>query len=220
MVTSSLIFPFTLLHKAPRPSPSLCKRANTSSRQTSLTTPSPLPPLVPWHHVSYWRKKTTTKYPSDTTVAGVASHQATSCSTSSPCFPRAGSGEDRASSFSSSGDGGAYVGKPPLGTAGPVPPSPSSLWITERVDGGGNTLAGSAFGPFTSSSSLLTVLVHTTQPMFTGEMKHQGAPSVGSGVAHSPTTVCSCTRSCQGYCGKSISDFFEVVKRITLQLVF
>lgn len=103
--------------------------------------------------------------------------------------PLAGSGEDRASSSSSpsSGDGRASAGKPPLGTAGPAPPSPTSLWITERVDGGGNTLAGSAYRPFTSSS-LLTVLMHTTQPMFTGKMKLY---TVGVKLCFSLTNHCT-----------------------------
>lgn len=183
MAASSLIFPLAaLLHKAPRPSPSLSKgrTARQVERNPSIPLPPPLltpplPPLVPRHHISSAFAASRKKNPS--TPAARQSTPQVSPRIKPQAAPRhrrvplAGSGEDRASSSSpSSGDGGASAGKPPLGTAGPAPPSPSSLWITERVDGGGNTLAGSAYRPFTSSS-LLTVLMHTTQPMFTGKMK-------------------------------------------------
>lgn len=45
----------------------------------------------------------------------------------------------------------------------------SSLWITEKTATPSNTLADSVYKSFTTSS-LLRVLMHTTQPMFNGEM--------------------------------------------------
>lgn len=168
--TATSLLIFTLRHIAPRPSPSLSKRTTHQvRRRPSLPPPLPLP--VPWNPSAPPLSLPGEKNPKVSQRHD--SHRcrlASSCSASTPCFPRAGSGEDRPSS--SSGDG-----RPPLGTAGPVPPSPSSLWITERADGGGNTLAGSPFRPFTSSSSLLTVLMHTTQPMFTGRIKHHRVKS-------------------------------------------
>lgn len=62
----------------------------------------------------------------------------------------------------SSGDGDAPVNKPL-----PVSSAPTSLWITAREATASNTLADSVYKSFTSSS-LLRVLMHTTQPMFNG----------------------------------------------------
>lgn len=45
----------------------------------------------------------------------------------------------------------------------------SSAWITERAGTASNTLAESVYKSFTTSS-LLKVLMHTTQPMFNGKL--------------------------------------------------
>ena len=71
----------------------------------------------------------------------------------------------------SSEDSGAPVNKPAPETTTSVPSSPPSLWITERAATASNTLAESVYKSFTSSS-LLRVLMHTTQPMFNGRTKH------------------------------------------------
>lgn len=51
-----------------------------------------------------------------------------------------------------------------------VPFRPPSLWITERMATSSNTLAQPAYKSF-NSSSLLRVLMHTTQPAFTGKIE-------------------------------------------------
>lgn len=66
-------------------------------------------------------------------------------------------------------DSDAPVNKPVPEAITAVPSSPS--WITARAATGSNTLAESVYKSFTSSS-LLRVLMHTTQPMFNGKMKH------------------------------------------------
>lgn len=76
---------------------------------------------------------------------------------------------DKVSSLSSE-DGSASLNKPLPETIASASSSPSSLWITEGSATASNTLAESVYKSFTSSS-LLRVLMHTTQPMFTGKMR-------------------------------------------------
>nr|XP_046235674.1 receptor-type tyrosine-protein phosphatase zeta-like isoform X2 [Scatophagus argus] len=72
-------------------------------------------------------------------------------------------GNGVSSSFSE--DSSAPVNKPVPETFASVPSTPSSIWITARAATASNTLAESVYKSFTSSS-LLRVLMHTTQPMF------------------------------------------------------
>lgn len=116
---------------------------------------------VMWHHImfmvilchhekSWWHKINST---------GVTSYHVACWSVSSLCaLCPTGNKVDKVSSLPE--------------TLTSVPSSPSSLWITERAATASNTLAESVYKSFTSSS-LLRVLMHTTQPMFTGKMKHQ-----------------------------------------------
>ncbi|KAM9824569.1 receptor-type tyrosine-protein phosphatase zeta [Neosynchiropus ocellatus] len=53
----------------------------------------------------------------------------------------------------------------------PVPSAPTPLWITERMAIASNTLANGVYKSFTSSS-LLRVLMHTTQPNYNGNTAH------------------------------------------------
>ncbi|XP_008295894.1 receptor-type tyrosine-protein phosphatase zeta [Stegastes partitus] len=68
-------------------------------------------------------------------------------------------------SLSSSEDSDAPVIKPLQKTITSVSSTPSSPWITEKTATASNTLANSVYKTFTTSS-LLRVLMHTTQPMF------------------------------------------------------
>lgn len=74
-------------------------------------------------------------------------------------------------SLSSSGDNDAPVNKPYPDTVTSVSSTSSPVWITARAATASNTLAESVYKTFTTSS-LLRVLMHTTQPMFNGKMKH------------------------------------------------
>lgn len=103
--------------------------------------------------------------------SGVSYHVACGFISSLCALCPTGKKVDKVSSPSSSEDSGASVNKPLPETIHSVPPSPSSLWITERAATASNTLVESVYKSFTSSS-LLRVLMHTTQPMFTGKMKH------------------------------------------------
>lgn len=65
-------------------------------------------------------------------------------------------------------DGDAPVNEP----VPEVPSTPSPLWITARAATASSTLAESVYKSFTTSS-LLMVLMHTTQPMFNGKMQYK-----------------------------------------------
>lgn len=75
----------------------------------------------------------------------------------------------------SSEDRDAPDNKPLPETIASVSSTPSPLWITARAATASNTLAESVYKSLTTSS-LLMVLMHTTQPMFNGKMKHSRAP--------------------------------------------
>eukprot|EP00064_Thunnus_orientalis_P010362 superscaffoldBa00001402_g10388 len=80
----------------------------------------------------------------------------------------------------SSEDSDTPVNKSPTETITSVSSTPTSpLWITERTATASNTLADSVYKSFTSSS-LLRVLMHTTQPMFNEETNTDDSGS-GSG---------------------------------------
>lgn len=64
-------------------------------------------------------------------------------------------------------DAAASVNPPQPETDASAPSNGSSPWVTDRMAPRSNTLAGSVYKSFTSPS-LLRVLMHTTQPMFTG----------------------------------------------------
>lgn len=49
--------------------------------------------------------------------------------------------------------------------------TPSSVWTKEILTTAGNTLSNSLYKSFTPSS-LLRVLMHTTQPLFNGRTRH------------------------------------------------
>ncbi|XP_074554226.1 receptor-type tyrosine-protein phosphatase zeta isoform X2 [Halichoeres trimaculatus] len=66
----------------------------------------------------------------------------------------------------------------------------SSVWITERAGTASNTLAESVYKSFTTSS-LLKVLMHTTQPMFNGgsNSSHESRVGLVGGVEREKRTV-------------------------------
>lgn len=64
-------------------------------------------------------------------------------------------------------DDAASVNPPQPETDASAPSNGSSPWVTDRMAPRSHTLAGSVYKSFTSPS-LLRVLMHTTQPMFTG----------------------------------------------------
>ncbi|XP_034529071.1 receptor-type tyrosine-protein phosphatase zeta isoform X2 [Notolabrus celidotus] len=67
--------------------------------------------------------------------------------------------------------------------------STSSIWITEKVATASNTLAESVYKSFTTSS-LLKVLMHTTQPMFNGSnSSHESRIGLVGGVEREKRTV-------------------------------
>ncbi|KAM9328367.1 receptor-type tyrosine-protein phosphatase zeta-like [Pholidichthys leucotaenia] len=67
-------------------------------------------------------------------------------------------------------------------------PSPSSPWITERTATASNTLASSVYKSFTNSS-LLRVLMHTTQPTFNANALTSRDDSVADLVSHFLNTI-------------------------------
>ncbi|XP_071357910.1 receptor-type tyrosine-protein phosphatase zeta isoform X3 [Trachinotus anak] len=85
-------------------------------------------------------------------------------------------------------DSGAPVNKPLPETVTSV--SPSSLWITARAATASNTLADSVYKSFTTSS-LLRVLMHTTQPMFNegSNSSHESRVGLVGGVEREKRTV-------------------------------
>lgn len=64
---------------------------------------------------------------------------------------------------------------PQAETDASAPSDGSSPWATDRTAPRSNTLAGSVYKSFTSPS-LLRVLMHTTQPMFTGTQRSERGP--------------------------------------------
>lgn len=61
---------------------------------------------------------------------------------------------------------------PQAETDASAPSDGPSPWATDRTAPRSNTLAGSVYKSFTSPS-LLRVLMHTTQPMFTGTQRSE-----------------------------------------------
>lgn len=72
-------------------------------------------------------------------------------------------------------DDAASVNPPQPETDPWVPSDGSSPWMTDRTATRSNTLADSVYKTFTSPS-LLRVLTHTTQPMFTGTVWSERTP--------------------------------------------
>ncbi|XP_035811048.2 receptor-type tyrosine-protein phosphatase gamma isoform X2 [Amphiprion ocellaris] len=95
-------------------------------------------------------------------------------------------------SLSSSEDSDAPVIQPLTKTITSVSSTPSSLWITEKTATASNTLANSVYKTFTTSS-LLRVLMHTTQPMFTANTPtsrvKDSSIDQSSGFTNSPNTL-------------------------------
>ncbi|XP_044199775.1 receptor-type tyrosine-protein phosphatase zeta isoform X1 [Thunnus albacares] len=91
----------------------------------------------------------------------------------------------------SSEDSDTPVNKSPTETVTSVSSTPTSpLWITERTATASNTLADSVYKSFTSSS-LLRVLMHTTQPMFNegSNSSHESRVGLVGGVEREKRTV-------------------------------
>lgn len=82
------------------------------------------------------------------------------------CLLSTGAGVDSVSS-SAPEDDAASVNPPRAEADASAPSNGSSPWVRDRGATRSNTLAGSVYKSLTSPS-LLRVLVHTTQPMFTG----------------------------------------------------
>ncbi|XP_078021249.1 uncharacterized protein ptprz1b isoform X3 [Epinephelus lanceolatus] len=94
-------------------------------------------------------------------------------------------------SLSSSGDDDAPVNKPYPDTVTSVSSTSSPVWITARAATASNTLAESVYKTFTTSS-LLRVLMHTTQPMFNANTPmskvEDSTINLSSGLTNSPNT--------------------------------
>ncbi|XP_037616046.1 receptor-type tyrosine-protein phosphatase zeta isoform X3 [Sebastes umbrosus] len=90
----------------------------------------------------------------------------------------------------SSEDGGVPVSRPLPETIASVSSTPSPLWITAREATASNTLAESVYKSFTTSS-LLRVLMHTTQPMFNegSNSSHESRVGLVGGVEREKRTV-------------------------------
>ncbi|XP_049423122.1 receptor-type tyrosine-protein phosphatase zeta isoform X1 [Epinephelus fuscoguttatus] len=93
-------------------------------------------------------------------------------------------------SLSSSGDNDAPVNKPYPDTVTSVSSTSSPVWITARAATASNTLAESVYKTFTTSS-LLRVLMHTTQPMFNegSNSSHESRVGLVGGVEREKRTV-------------------------------
>ncbi|XP_044042756.1 receptor-type tyrosine-protein phosphatase zeta isoform X4 [Siniperca chuatsi] len=90
----------------------------------------------------------------------------------------------------SSEDSDAPANKPLPETITSVSSTPSPLWITARAATASNTLAESVYKSFTTSS-LLRVLMHTTQPMFNegSNSSHESRVGLVGGVEREKRTV-------------------------------
>ncbi|XP_074481450.1 receptor-type tyrosine-protein phosphatase zeta isoform X1 [Sebastes fasciatus] len=121
----------------------------------------------------------------------------------------------------SSEDGGVPVSRPLPETIASVSSTPSPLWITAREATPSNTLAESVYKSFTTSS-LLRVLMHTTQPMFNADTStfkvedSTSSPSTSSGVIVNPANPSASVPeggSAEGdsFTPQSLSPFNELV---------
>ncbi|XP_069376402.1 receptor-type tyrosine-protein phosphatase zeta isoform X2 [Paralichthys olivaceus] len=99
--------------------------------------------------------------------------------------------EDSVSPVFPAEDSEALVNKPlPETVTSASSSSPSSLWITARTATASNTLANSVYKSLTTSS-LLRVLMHTTQPMFNegSNSSHESRVGLVGGVEREKRTV-------------------------------
>ncbi|GAA6227757.1 receptor-type tyrosine-protein phosphatase zeta-like isoform X3 [Lates japonicus] len=153
--------------------PDQAGESGVPSPQSDLNTP----PVEDIQVTDIFYEDTVNNFPLETTI---------STATESAAVVVPGNKVDRVPPLSPE-DSDAPVNKPPPETITSVS---SSLWITARTATASNTLANSVYKSFTTSS-LLKVLMHTTQPMFNegSNSSHESRVGLVGGVEREKRTV-------------------------------
>ncbi|XP_054481064.1 receptor-type tyrosine-protein phosphatase zeta [Anoplopoma fimbria] len=150
------------------------------SPQSGLSTP----PVENIHITDIFYEDTVNSSPLETTTSAETGSSAAAAAAMMP--------GDRVDSVSLPfpEDSDAPVNKPLPETISSVPSTPSPPWITARAATASNTLAESVYKSFTTSS-LLRVLMHTTQPMFNegSNSSHESRVGLVGGVDREKRTV-------------------------------